>query len=68
MVVDKVSAALEPYQHAEGASDSSGKEEEMMSDDNDAEMLEEAEEIYDLMTLVQFQVEQRRRALVRKCL
>lgn len=52
MVVDKVSAALEPYQHAEGASDSSGKEEEMMSDDNDAEMLEEAEEIYDLMTLV----------------
>lgn len=68
MVVDKVSAALEPSQHAEDVSDSSGKEEEAMSDDNDAEMSEEAEEMDDLMTLVQFQVEQRRGTLVRKCL
>lgn len=59
MVVDKVSTALDPSQHAEGAFDSSDDEEDVMSDDDNVEMSDKAEEIDDLMALDQFWVEQR---------
>lgn len=59
MVVDKVSATLEPSQRVENTTDSSNEEEDAMTDDGDAEMSEEVEEIDNSMTLDQFQVEQR---------
>lgn len=59
MVVDKVSTALDPSQHEEGVFDSSDDEEDVMSDDDNVEMSDKAEEIDDLMALDQFWVEQR---------
>lgn len=57
--MDKVSDALVSPQHEEDAFDSSVDEDDEISDEKDDEMSDEDDDVDDLMTLNQYQVEQR---------
>lgn len=57
--MDKVSDALVSPQHEEDAFDSSVDEDDEISDEKDDEMSDGDDDVDDLMTLNQYQVEQR---------